>query len=143
MFANIRPGVRLGSTANFDTFGMSLVTLIQIVFGDEWQEIMHDCAVQPPYCDLRLQGLDSGDCGTPYAPTFFMAWNFAVHAICLNVVVASFIEGLQYSKMKRSTLGPYPNIKIENALRKFSQHWTHFDPGSTLKMKVIIFVVII
>jgi hypothetical protein len=138
MFAYVRPGVRLGRTANFDTFGMSVVTLVQVVLGDEWQQLMIDCSVQPPFCNDILQGLDSGDCGTPFAPSFFLSYQVVVNALCLNIVVASFIHGLQYSRMKRSTLGPYPNIRIEGELIKFAQHWKKFDPGSTRKMKVSI-----
>jgi hypothetical protein len=138
MFAHVRPGMRLGRTANFDTFGMSVVTLVQVVLGDEWQQLMIDCSVQPPFCNVILQGLDSGDCGTPFAPSFFLSYQVVVNALCLNIVVASFINGLQYSRMKRSTLGPYPNIRIESELKKFAQHWKNFDPGSTRKMKVSI-----
>ena len=138
MFAHVRPGVRLGRTANFDTFSMSVVTLVQVVLGDEWQQLMIDCSVQPPFCNAILPGLDSGDCGTPFSPSFFLSYQVVVNALCLNIVVASFIHGLQYSKMKRSTLGPYPHIRIESELKKFAEHWTKFDPGSTRKMKVSI-----
>jgi len=85
-----------------------------------------------------LPGLDNGDCGTPFAPSFFLAYKFVVHALCLNIVVASFIDGLQFSKMKRGTLGPYPRVIIEKELRTFGEHWQKFDPGSTRMMKVSI-----
>ena len=133
MFAHVRPGVRLGATANFDTFGMSIITLIQVTLGDEWHLMMIDLAVQPPFCDRVLPGLSKGDCGTPFAPSFFLVYKFVVHSLCLNMVVASLIDGLQYSKMRRSTLGLYHKIQIESELRKFADHWTKFDPGSTRK----------
>ena len=117
---------------------MSIVTLLQIVFGDEWHEMMIDCSVQPPFCDTVLPSLSSGDCGTPLAPLYFLSFKFVVHSMFLNIVVASFIDGLQYSKMKRTTLGPYPKVQIESELLKFTAHWTKFDPGSTRKMKVSI-----
>jgi hypothetical protein len=117
---------------------MSIVTMLQIVLGDEWHEMMIDCSVQPPFCNTVLPGLAIGDCGTPFAPSFFLAFKLMVHGLCLNIVIASFIDGLQYSRMKRMTLGPYPNIQIESELLKFSEHWTKFDPGSTGKMKVSI-----
>ena len=138
LLSNIRPGTRLGASANFDTFGMSVVTLVQIVLGDEWHQLMLDCSVRPPFCDASIPGLQHGDCGTSNAPFFFVAWMIVVNAVCLNMVVASFVDGLQYSRMKRSTLGPFPNIQIETELRKFSKHWTAFDPGGTRKMKVSI-----
>jgi hypothetical protein len=74
---------------------MSIATLLQIVFGDEWHEMMIDCSVQPPLCDAAFAsalGLSTstsaGDCGTPFAPLFFLAFKLVVHSLCLNIVVA-------------------------------------------------------
>ena len=88
-FGEVRVGPTLGVTAGFGTMGSSLVTMLQVTLGADWQRISDDCAVAPPACTaVALPGGLPADCGQAWAPLFFLAFRMAVQGIALNLVAA-------------------------------------------------------
>ena len=50
LFGMVKPGLRAGATASFYSFENSMLTIFQVVTGDEWHILMHDHKVQYPSC---------------------------------------------------------------------------------------------
>jgi hypothetical protein len=57
-FGTVKMGSRLGPTVHFERFGAAFLSLTQILFGDEWHQLMEDCALQPPYCTQNFVAAD-------------------------------------------------------------------------------------
>lgn len=73
-YGTVKYGYRLGPTLNFKDFGSAITACYQLITGDEWMDVMADCAVQPPFCTPRFSReadpyydgpeLSFGDCGS-------------------------------------------------------------------------------
>lgn len=105
MFSATKYGMRLGPTANFNSWSDSIVTAYQIVTGDEWMTIMDDCAVVPPMCtplfDSTVHGYNGpdmtfGDCGSEFSPFYFIAFKLIGEAIMLNLFIGMIIENFAF-----------------------------------------------
>lgn len=46
----VKYGEGIGRRANFGSPVTGVAMLFRIVTGEDWNKIMHDCMVQPPYC---------------------------------------------------------------------------------------------
>ncbi len=96
-FGTTKHGFRMGPTANFDTWSNAMMTIAQIITGDEWMDILYDCSVEYPSCTRQFSrdhvhgwtgaDLSFGDCGSAYARTFFVS----LKLICENVMLNLFI----------------------------------------------------
>jgi voltage-dependent calcium channel L type alpha-1D len=100
-FGNIRLGVRLGIQSNFQNFGSAFRTLFQIMFGDEWHELMEDCALQPPFCTSHFVARDGrvlsyGDCGVAYSPLFFVSFKVLCEYTILNLFVGLILNNFSF-----------------------------------------------
>jgi len=82
-FGTTRYGIRIGPTANFETYARSIVTSYQLVTGDEWQDMMYDLRVQPPSCTklftADVHGMSDynysfGDCGSSFSDLYFVVF---------------------------------------------------------------------
>lgn len=49
-FGTTKYGVRFGPTANFGNYGVAMMTILQLVTGDEWHIMLEDLSVQEPHC---------------------------------------------------------------------------------------------
>ena len=93
LFGATKFGQRLGSTANFYTVSSSMLTLIQILFGDELEKIVDDCGVQPPLCTKAQENVIPGnplgysDCGSDFSIVFFVAFTVVCDFTCMNLFV--------------------------------------------------------
>ncbi len=93
LFGTTKFGQRLGTTANFYTISNAMLTLIQILFGDELEKIVDDCGIQPPYCTKEQAnekpGSPSsyGDCGSNYSIFYFITFTVVCDFICMNLFV--------------------------------------------------------
>lgn len=50
LFGTVKYGEGIGRRANFGSPVTGVAMLFRIVTGEDWNKIMHDCMVQPPYC---------------------------------------------------------------------------------------------
>lgn len=93
LFGTTRFGERLGTTANFYEVSTAILTLIQILFGDEVEKLVDDCSIQPPFCTEEFRdpvtglSLGSGDCGSDFAVLFFVAFTVVCDFTCMNLFV--------------------------------------------------------
>lgn len=58
----VKYGEGIGRRANFGSPVTGVAMLFRIVTGEDWNKIMHDCMVQPPYCTSGRNYWET-DCG--------------------------------------------------------------------------------
>jgi hypothetical protein len=93
LFGTTKSGIQLSNQANFRSFPMSLVTLCQLLLGDDWFTMMVDCSILPPFCTDRFNGfkgskvLSFGDCGNILSPLYFLV---STHEFCREIKSSSF-----------------------------------------------------
>ncbi|KAL1423919.1 hypothetical protein MTO96_020713 [Rhipicephalus appendiculatus] len=94
----------------------------RIVTGEDWNKIMHDCMVSPPYCTLAANYWET-DCGNfTGSLIFFCSFYVIITYIVLNLLVAIIMENfsLFYSNEEDALLS-YADI------RNFQNTWNMVD----------------
>jgi len=88
--------------------------LFRIVTGEDWNKIMHDCMVQPPYCTPANNYWET-DCGNFTASlVYFCSFYVIITYIVLNLLVGEFVGFCQIKllAMLRSEVFVMMNICI-------------------------------
>ncbi|KAK4469124.1 hypothetical protein MN116_006708, partial [Schistosoma mekongi] len=119
VFGNIKtdPHSQLNNHNNFQTFGDGILLLFRCATGENWQEIMLDCAA-----GKECEG--SGEsCGSSYTYLYFSTFNFLCSFIMLNLFVAVIMDNFDYLTRDSSILGPHH-------LDEFVRVWAEYDPGA-------------
>jgi len=109
VFGNVKTNARISRTAKFSDMQVAIQTLMQIIFGDEWHQIMEDCSVRPPFCtpssDLQPAGgagaaasARIGDCGASKGVSFLLFFSFKVIAewVVLNLVMGMLVNSFSF-----------------------------------------------
>jgi len=114
-FGTTRWGARLGPQANFETYWRAFLTLFQILFGDEWHQLMEDTQVEWPNCDkffVLADGtqLSYGDCGTGYSPPFFLMFIIGCNFTMLNLFVGMIINNFSFVHESEDILVSHENL---------------------------------
>lgn len=77
--------------ANFESPVTGVAMLFRIVTGEDWNKIMHDCMVQPPYC-TPANNYWATDCGNFTASlVYFCSFYVIITYIVLNLLVGEFV----------------------------------------------------
>ncbi|KAL5286139.1 hypothetical protein ACFFRR_007673 [Megaselia abdita] len=122
LFGTVKYGEGIGRRANFGTPVTGVAMLFRIVTGEDWNKIMHDCMVQPPYCTPSENYWDT-DCGNFTASLiYFCTFYVIITYIVLNLLVAIIMENfsLFYSNEEDALLS-YADI------RNFQNTWNIVD----------------
>jgi len=122
LFGCVKYGEDLGRQANFQTALNAIVLLFRIVTGEDWNKIMHDCMVAPPFC-TRGRNFWETDCGNYRAAlVYFCTFYVIITYIVLNLLVAIIMENfsLFYSNEEDALLS-YSDI------RQFQATWNMVD----------------
>uniref|UniRef100_A0A1A8FDB8 Sodium leak channel NALCN n=2 Tax=Nothobranchius korthausae TaxID=1143690 RepID=A0A1A8FDB8_9TELE len=123
LFGTVKYGENLNRHANFSTAGQAITVLFRIVTGEDWNKIMHDCMVQPPFCTPDKRRYWETDCGN-YAGAliYFCSFYVIIAYIMLNLLVAIIVENfsLFYSTEEDQLLS-------YNDLRHFQIIWNMVD----------------
>uniref|UniRef100_A0A671QAW2 Sodium leak channel NALCN n=1 Tax=Sinocyclocheilus anshuiensis TaxID=1608454 RepID=A0A671QAW2_9TELE len=123
LFGTVKYGENINRHANFSTAGKAITVLFRIVTGEDWNKIMHDCMVQPPFCSPDKHRYWETDCGN-YAGTliYFCSFYVIIAYIMLNLLVAIIVENfsLFYSTEEDQLLS-------YNDLRHFQIIWNMVD----------------
>lgn len=65
--------------------------LFRIVTGEDWNKIMHDCMIQPPYC-TPAENYWQTDCGNfTGSLIYFCTFYVIITYIVLNLLVGEFL----------------------------------------------------
>ncbi|XP_062389409.1 sodium leak channel non-selective protein [Sardina pilchardus] len=123
LFGTVKYGENINRHANFSTAGKAITVLFRIVTGEDWNKIMHDCMVQPPFCTPDGLRYWETDCGN-YAGAliYFCSFYVIIAYIMLNLLVAIIVENfsLFYSTEEDQLLS-------YNDLRHFQIIWNMVD----------------
>ncbi|XP_041934301.1 sodium leak channel non-selective protein [Alosa sapidissima] len=123
LFGTVKYGENINRHANFSTAGKAITVLFRIVTGEDWNKIMHDCMVQPPFCTPDSLRYWETDCGN-YAGAliYFCSFYVIIAYIMLNLLVAIIVENfsLFYSTEEDQLLS-------YNDLRHFQIIWNMVD----------------
>ncbi|KAG9307249.1 hypothetical protein G9A89_017077 [Geosiphon pyriformis] len=92
---------KYGSTAtrhvNFRNFQNSFITLARMSTGEGWNTIMHDYAIEAPFC-VDSPSYFHSDCGSkPWAFFLFISWNVISMYIFANMFIVVVIDNFSYS----------------------------------------------
>jgi Ion transport protein len=86
LFRRITTGYIISDQFNFSNFGMSLVLVIRMSTGEDWNYVMQDTMNTDPTC---IQGKT---CGIAYAPIFFVPFMMLCTFIMLNLFILVIIQ---------------------------------------------------
>lgn len=132
--------VKLQSTAfneyaNFQNFGISILTLLRIQTGENWPNMMVDvatklnvannCTDTPTFASIQANGGIVNGCGTSVSFVYFMLFNLMVTVIFLNLFVAVILNGFSNSNEEES----FQIFKVQ--IEKFKKIWQEYDPKAT------------
>nr|XP_027195093.1 sodium leak channel non-selective protein-like isoform X2 [Dermatophagoides pteronyssinus] len=123
LFGSVKFGENISRHANFRTAITGVITLFRIVTGEDWNKIMHDAMLSPPFCTPSGDNFWTTDCGNYYASlAFFCSFYVCITYIVLNLLVAIIMENfsLFYSNEEDALLS-YADI------RNFQNTWNLVD----------------
>ena len=103
---------------NFKFFGSSFLLLFSISTGEDWNRIMYDTMKTRPYC-IEVNDDETGNCGSLYAPIFFLVFNLLVSQVMLNLFILVILQ--QFEKYYIDENGPLKRFKAD--LTIFVEHW--------------------
>lgn len=87
LFGTVKHGEQIGRRANFGTPITGVAMLFRIVTGEDWNKIMHDCMIQPPFCTPGPNFWET-DCGNFSASLiYFCTFYVIITYIVLNLLV--------------------------------------------------------
>ena len=90
IFGTVKYGEAIGRRANFGSPIKGVVMLFRIVTGEDWNKIMHDCMIQPPYCTPADNYWET-DCGSfKWSLTYFCSFYVIITYIVLNLLVGKY-----------------------------------------------------
>ncbi|GAB6021165.1 hypothetical protein CHUAL_003795 [Chamberlinius hualienensis] len=122
LFGTVKFGEGINRVSNFQAASNGIGMLFRIVTGEDWNKIMHDCMVSPPFCTLGENYWDS-DCGSfTGSLIYFCSFYVIITYIVLNLLVAIIMENfsLFYSNEEDALLS-YADI------RNFQNTWNLVD----------------
>lgn len=123
MFGLTRLGVNTSGALNARTVPKALVMLFRCSFGEGWNYIMNDFAVESQCSDNDHSYMS--DCGNEGMSYFlFIAWNVLSMYIFLNILMSVVVNNFSYVYHGS---GPHAAI-TRDELRKFKRAWAKFDP---------------
>ena len=128
LFSTVKFGEAINKNTNFKDAFSSLNTLLRVLTGDQWNEIMHELAIKQENCTteeqsyINLMEIGPNGCGTwssyPYF-TFFMILNSTIIVnMFIAVIVGTFMEENVDSN------GIISTKEIED----FYNLWSKYDP---------------
>lgn len=124
IFGLTKFGNMTNSNMNFRTIPKALILLFRMSFGEEWNIIMQDFVLEPPFCTPNISYEDT-DCGSkPYAYILFMSWNIISMYIMLSLFISLILDTFSYI----AGGSKYAHLINRNEVRKFKKAWQKYDP---------------
>ena len=124
LFGSLKFGEAVNRHANFRTALNGIQMLFRIVTGEDWNRVLHDSMLSPPYCTRPPNASYwETDCGNFVAAiVFFCSFYLIITYIVLNLLVAIIMENfsLFYSNEEDALLS-YADI------RNFQNTWNIVD----------------
>ncbi|KAF9565316.1 calcium channel protein [Mortierella alpina] len=128
LFGMTRLGPSTTATANFETFGNTMLMLIRMTTGENWDFVMHDMMVEWPLCTPSMTSYLDSDCGSqPWAYFMFLSFYIVCTYILLNMFIAVIISNFSFAYQQDSLT----TLITREDLRNFKVIWAEFDPRGT------------
>lgn len=130
-FGTLKFGDTLDSDANFQSFGSSLLTLLRVATGEEWQNIMYDVTSDREGCTSDTQSYDdlqqrgSQGCGTWVGYLYFISYVWIVTIVMWNFIAAILIDAYQ------TIAGVELLSELRAGLHQVTEGWTKIDINFT------------
>ncbi|KAF8937307.1 calcium channel protein [Dissophora ornata] len=127
-FGMTRLGPSTTGLANFDSFGNTMLMLIRMTTGENWDFVMHDMAVEAPNCTPSRTSYLDGDCGSQtWAYVLFLSFYIICTYILLNMFIAVIISNFSFAYQHDSQT----TLITREDLRNFKMKWAKYDPRGT------------
>ncbi|KAG0209729.1 calcium channel protein [Mortierella sp. GBA30] len=128
LFGMTRLGPSTTGTANFETFGNTMLMLIRMTTGENWDFVMHDMMVEWPLCTPNQTSYLYSDCGSrSWAYFLFLSFYIVCTYILLNMFIAVIISNFSFAYQQDSLT----TLITREDLRNFKMTWAKFDPRGT------------
>ncbi|KAF9167992.1 calcium channel protein [Actinomortierella ambigua] len=128
LFGMTRLGPSTTPLANFETFGSTILMLIRMTTGENWDFVMHDMMVEPPECTPSQQNYLDSDCGSRvWAYIMFLSFYIVCTYILLNMFIAVIISNFSFAYQSDSI----STLITREDLRNYKLTWAKFDPHGT------------
>jgi hypothetical protein len=133
LFAGVRRNDNLNEVANFDSFFTAMLTLFRCSTGENFNSILHNLEIQPPYC-LALDADDGSgllaNCGDTVAPAMYFSLFSTLSTLVLikllvAVVLDNFSDMLDADK-ESDTFKLTPDV-----VEAYTEAWGVCDPDAT------------
>ena len=125
IFGRVALGTALSRHYNFRDFGNSLLTLMRMMTGEGWQEIMYDC-MNKVDCDASAECTIGTCCGTTAAPLYFVSFVALTTFAILNLLIAVVLDNFAVSRKQAEN-----QDVTEKDVKAFRKVWKKFDPDLT------------
>ncbi len=103
----------LNELNNFDSFGVSFLTMFMATTGENWNFIMRELMVEVPFCSLELN-----NCGHKIAaPLFFVTFQLLSFYLVVNIFVAVIVNAMEEDDNDEEAFIPLADIT------KFAEVW--------------------
>lgn len=127
IFGLTRLGPNTSDNINFRTVPKALILLFKNSFGEGWNYVMKDFAVESPYC-VASSDYVSTDCGNEiYAYILFISWNIISMYIFVNMFISLIFESFSYVYANNADTTSLNREEIRN----YKKVWQMFDPLGT------------
>ncbi|KAF9585747.1 calcium channel protein [Lunasporangiospora selenospora] len=128
LFGMTRLGPSTSDLANFESFGNTVLMLIRMTTGENWDFVMHDMMVEPPRCTPSQVTYLESDCGSrPWAYFMFLSFYIICTYVLLNMFIAVIISNFSFAYQQDSIT----TLITREDLRNFKMTWAKFDPRGT------------
>lgn len=112
---------------NFSNFGYSMILLIRMSTGEDWNCVMQD--TMKTEADGCIKGIN---CGSAYSPLFFIPYMMICTFIMLNLFVLVIIQQFEIYYLDADNV----ISRFKDEIEKFKVTWTHFTRDhNCLKIK--------
>lgn len=125
----------ISSHANFSKFSLGFMTLLRVITGDGWNELMDDslkqsrpndvCLMINSFSEFQQAGEQFIGCGSNIAYFYYMSFMIIFSYILLNLLTGIVIEGFYLrARLSNSKIGAHH-------INKFTRKWREYDPERT------------
>ena len=119
LFGNVRYGDYIGPIANFENTGYAMMLLFRVTTGEDWNSLMYECSVEPPYCTASAT---MNDCGTYVgARLFFYSFYVIGTYVFINLFVAVLVEAFPIAVTAEASKIP------KQAMQNYRDRWLDFN----------------
>ena len=135
LFAMVQLQQTFNPHANFQSFGISLLSLLRYQTGENWNNVMTDIAIpkmitnqcdeNPTYESIMANGGQPNGCGTSISYIYFILFQIIVNFIFLNLFIAVILNGFSNSNEEEGFEIFKSNIGV------FKKLWQKYDPDAT------------